>query len=54
MSSQGPLRACTQTQWKREWLLENFGKIEGAGGWIEAFQKAGAEERIALMLGSIY
>lgn len=31
-------------------LLERIGEIEGAGDWIEAFQKAGAQERRALML----
>ena len=31
-------------------LLERIGEVKGAGDWIEAFQKAGARGRRALML----
>ena len=45
------LARCDEFQWERERLLERIGETEGAGDWVETFQRAGAEERTALMLG---
>ena len=36
-------------QWEREKLLERCGEAKDVGDWIEAFHRAGKEERPALL-----
>ena len=42
---------CNEFQGEREELLERVGEVEGADAWVEAFCRAGDEQRTAMMLG---
>ena len=42
---------CNEFQEEREELLERVWEIEGADVWVEAFCRAGNEQRTAMMLG---
>ena len=42
---------CNEFQGEREELLERVGEVEGADVWVEAFCRAGDEQRTAMMLG---